>query len=35
VPISRWMEIARQTGSIRAAEAVVRARPPINGTATS
>lgn len=35
VPISRWMEIARATGSIRAAETVVRALPPINGTATS
>jgi len=35
VPISRWMEIARQTGSIREAEAVVRKLPPINGTATS
>lgn len=35
VPISRWMEIARQTGSIREAETVVRALPAINGTATS
>lgn len=35
VPISRWMEIARQTGSIRAAEAVVRELPAINGTAAS
>lgn len=35
VPISRWTEIARQTGSIRAAEAVVRELPAINGTATS
>ena len=35
VPISRWMEIARATGSIREAEALVRALPPINGTATS
>jgi hypothetical protein len=35
VPISRWTEIARQTGSISAAEAVVRALPSINGTATS
>jgi hypothetical protein len=35
VPISRWMEIARQTGSIREAEAVVRQLPAINGTATS
>lgn len=35
VPISRWMEIARQTGSIREAEAVVRELLPINGTAAS
>jgi hypothetical protein len=35
VPISRWMEIARRTGSIRAAEAVVRELPVINGAATS
>jgi len=35
VPISRWMEIARQTGSIRAAEAVVRELPVLNGVATS
>lgn len=35
VPISRWMEISRATGSIRAAEAVVRELPAINGTAAS
>lgn len=35
VPISRWTEIARQTGSIREAEAVVRALLPINGSAAS
>lgn len=32
VPISRWMELARSAGSIRAAEAAVRALPVINGT---
>ena len=32
VPISRWMELARAAGSIREAEAAVRALPPIGGT---
>jgi len=31
-PLSRWLEIARRTGSIREAEAVVRRLPEINGT---
>jgi hypothetical protein len=35
VPISRWMEIARQTGSIREAERVVRQLPVLNGTRAS
>jgi hypothetical protein len=35
VPISRWTEIARQTGSIRAAEAVVSDLHAINGTEPS
>lgn len=32
LPISRWAEIARETGSIREAEAVVRQLPVVNGT---
>lgn len=35
VPISRWTELARRTGSIREAEAAVRALPAINGIAAS
>jgi len=35
VPISRWMEIARASGSIREAESVVRQLPVINGTQAS
>ena len=35
VPISRWTEIARRTGSIREAESVVRSLPALNGTTTS
>ena len=35
VPISRWTEIARATGSIREAERVVRQLPPVNGTPAS
>jgi hypothetical protein len=35
VPISRWMEIARTTGSIREAEAVVGQLPVINGSPAS
>ncbi len=35
VPISRWMEIASATCSIRAAEAVVRELPAIDGTEAS
>ncbi len=34
-PISRWMEIARQTGSIREAERLVRQLPVLNGTPAS
>jgi putative DNA primase/helicase len=34
VPISRWTELARSAGSIREAEAAVRALPAINGTPT-
>lgn len=34
LPISRWAEIARATGSIREAEAVVRQLPVVNGTPT-
>jgi hypothetical protein len=35
VPISRWMEIARRTGSIREAESLVRQLPVLNGTPAS